>query len=142
MFARYSSEPPDVVKASRNSIHSSTSKYKEAQAAYLVHTEKGILNYTANGYSEIYDGEEHGITVSCEGATIKYGTIKEICDLDESPKYREAGTYTVYYTITKEGYVTVSESKTVIISELLASNVSYGDITLQQAIDDLYNKVK
>ena len=121
---------------------SSTSKYKEAQAAYLVHTEKGILNYTANDYSGIYDGEEHGITVSCEGATIKYGTIKEICDSDESPKYSKVGEYIVYYEISRAGYQTVTGSRTVTITAPTASQVSYGNTTLQAALDDLYSKLK
>lgn len=118
------------------------SKYKAAQAVYVVINNKELLSVTATGYDKPYDGEEHGITVTSSGATIKYGTSEGIYTLDESPKYTDVGTYIVYYQVTKEGYETIEGSRTVVITQLMASNISYGEITVQNAIDDLYNKLK
>jgi len=95
-----------------------TENYKAGQVAHVAITAKGTLNsYTANGYSGIYDGSEHGITVEASGATIKYGTSSESYTLTTSPKYTDVGTYTVYYQIEKEGYNTVKGSKQVVISK-------------------------
>ena len=97
-----------------------TENYNEAQVAYVATTEEGLLSYTALDYSGTYDGKEHGITVEASGATIKYGTKKDdenniIYDLNESPTYTNAGTYMVYYQVTKTGYKTVAGSKKVVI---------------------------
>ena len=97
-----------------------TSKHKEAQAVHVAITAKGTIpSVTATGYEGIYDGEEHGITVSAtlDGATIKYGESNETYDKDVSPTYKDVGTYTVYYEITKEGYTTITGNKTVTIEK-------------------------
>ena len=73
-------------------------------------TEKGILSVTVNGYNGYYDGFAHGITVTSEGATIKYGTEEGIYNLDSSPTYTEPGSYLIYYEVTKAGYKTVTGS--------------------------------
>lgn len=109
-----------------------SSKYTDAQAAYVVTTKKGLLSYTANGYSGVYDGESHGITVTSSGATINYGTSDESYDLTSSPTYIDAGTYTVYYQITKTGYQTVTGSKTVVISK------ADGSATLSETSGTVY----
>ena len=72
----------------------------------------------AKGYTGTYDGEAHGITVDApEGATIKYGTTEGFYDLTASPTYTDAGTYTVYYTAMKTGYITETGSTTVTINK-------------------------
>ena len=77
------------------------------------------MSITATGYNGDYDGEEHGITIIApDGAVVKYGTVSGEYTLDESPKYTEAGTYTVYYRITKANYKTVKGSKTVKINQI------------------------
>ena len=97
-----------------------SSKYKKAQAAILVSTEEGLLSVSANGYKGIYDGNAHGISVISSGATIKYGTVNGTYDLTSSPTYINAGEYTVYYEVTKDGYKTVRGSKTIIIKEAVS----------------------
>ena len=58
------------------------------------------MEVTAEGYTGTYDGKAHGITVTApEGATIKYGTTEGTYDLTTSPTYTNAGTYTVYYSV-------------------------------------------
>ncbi len=91
--------------------------YKEAQVSYVAMTTQGLLSVTANGYTGVYDGSSHGISVLSSGATIKYGTVEGTYNLDSSPTYTNAGTYTVYYQITKEGYKTIKGNKTVTISK-------------------------
>ena len=104
-----------------------TSKYKEAKAAYLAYTSKGLLSITANGYDGIYDNKAHGITVSTgQNATVKYGEEEGTYNLDESPTYTDVGSYTVYYEVSQEGYNTVRGSKTVVITK------ADGEITLKE----------
>jgi hypothetical protein len=45
-----------------------------------------------------------------------YGTSKGTYDLDESPVYKEAGVYTVYYEITAENYNTAAGKENVVIT--------------------------
>ena len=108
-----------------------TEKYKEASASYVV-TTAAKLSVTANGYEGSYDGQEHGITVTCSDATITYGMTEGIYDLTENPKFIDAGNYTVYYKIEKEGYVTATGNETVIISKL------NGNLTLPSESGEVY----
>lgn len=66
---------------------------------------------SATGYTGEYDGKPHGITVSLSGAaagaTITYGTSAEECTQTALP-YTNAGTYTVYYKVSKLGYAEVT----------------------------------
>lgn len=94
-----------------------TEQYNKATASYVV-TTAAKLSVTANGYEGSYDGQEHGITVACSDATITYGMIEGTYDLPENPKFIDAGNYTVYYKIEKEGYVTATGSETVIINKI------------------------
>ena len=98
----------------------------------------GTLSVTAEDYSGTYDGAAHGITVTCDGATIKYRTTAEgEYNLTENPTYTNAGTVqTVYYQVTKDNYTTVEGSKTVTItqkevtvSDITASNKTYDGTT-------------
>ena len=75
------------------------------------------MSVTANGYSGTYDRTAHGITVTApSGADVKYGTTNGSYTLNASPTYIDAGTYTVYYQVTKANYTTVTGSKTITIS--------------------------
>lgn len=96
-----------------------TENYKEAKASYLASTELGLLSVTINGYHGIYDGQNHGISVVSNDSTIKYGVLEGIYELDDSPKYSDAGEYIVYFKISKEGYQTIigSEKVTIVKSD-------------------------
>ena len=50
-------------------------------------------------------------------AVIKYGTTKDECNLDEIPKYENAGTYTIYYIATAEGYKKATGSFEIVINK-------------------------
>ena len=91
-----------------------TTNYNAGKAVYAVTTEQGKLSYTANGYEGTYNGNSHGITVTSSGATITYSTDGTNYS-STSPKYTNAGIYTVYYKIEKSGYNTITGNKQVII---------------------------
>ena len=96
------------------------------------------ITATATGYDGSYDGNDHGISVDvsipASGATVKYGTRNGAYDLTESPKYKDAGNYTVYYQVTADDYNTKTGSAQVKISKVTpsitalpsASAITYG----------------
>ena len=87
------------------------------------------MSVTASGYEGTYDGKAHGISVTApESTTVKYGTQEGTYDLTESPTYTDAGTYVVYYQVTKENYTTVTGSATVEISKT-AGELAYSATT-------------
>ena len=109
-----------------------TMNYNGSSATAEFTIASGTLTVTASDYSGAYDGVAHGITVTCDGATIKYGETEGTYDLDASPTLTDVGTKTVYYQVTKENYTTVEGSKTVTITQkevtvsgITASNKTY-----------------
>lgn len=83
--------------------------------------EKDNIKIEVSDNEVIYDGKQHGIKINIitelEEAVIKYGTIKEQCNLDDIPTYTNAGTYTIYYEISANNYNTFKGSTNMIISE-------------------------
>ena len=81
--------------------------------------ENASMSVSSEGYTGIYDAQAHGITVTApEGATVNYRTTDSgAYDLTDNPTYTDAGTYTVYYQITKPNYTTVTGSETVVINK-------------------------
>ena len=78
------------------------------------------MTVSSAGYTGVYDEAAHGITVTVtdpEGATIKYGTAAGEYTLTENPTYTNVGTYTVYYQVTKQYYITETGSAQVIITK-------------------------
>lgn len=135
-------------------------------------TEKSILLHIKNGYimldievphGGVYDGESHTIKVTpkspCEDAVVEYSLSEDGEYTTEAPECIDAGTYTIYYRVTKYGYRTRSGSMDVTIkrapgkvafnrSELaltagqeemiaVSENLSGGDITLTSLDEDL-----
>ena len=85
----------------------------------------GTMEVTAEGYTGTYDGKAYGITVKApEGATIKYGTTEGTYDLTTSPTYTNAGTYTVYYSVSMANKTDVTGSKNVVINAKSIANVT------------------
>ena len=92
--------------------------YADKTASYMLRVENREMEVTVEGYTGRYDGQAHGISITVktpEYATIKYGTQEGTYDLDASPTYTNAGSYTVYYQITKDKYKTVTGSASVVI---------------------------
>lgn len=106
-------------------------------------TVTGTISHTATGYNGTYDGNSHGITVTVSspaGTTVKYRADDSgDYTLTENPAYTNAGTYTVYYQITKDYYTTVTGSATVTISQAMPSVTRWptaAAITYGQALKD------
>ncbi len=80
---------------------------------------------TASGVTKTYDGNSYTITVTKpEGATVKYGTSEDDCTLTAAPTYKDAGEYTVYYSVTKRGHNPVTGFKKVIINKREITSVT------------------
>lgn len=96
-----------------------------------------ITGVDAAGYTGIYDGYSHGIKITLNGKAengeILYGESEDNCTLKESPVYKNTGSYTVYYTVTKKNFDTISGSATVAITPAQLTvtaesrNVTYKD---------------
>lgn len=96
-----------------------------------------ITGVDAAGYTGIYDGYSHGIKITltgkAENGEIFYGESEDNCTLKESPVYKNTGSYTVYYTVTKKNFDTISGSATVAITPAQLTvtaesrNVTYKD---------------
>ena len=110
--------------------------YDTKTASYLVSVGKAAMEVTANEYTGTYDEQAHGITVNApEGAAVKYGTTEGTYDLDASPTYTDAGTYTVFYKVTKENFTDITGSATVTISKA-AGSISYETATINKTYGD------
>ena len=113
--------------------------YEKKTATYTLGVGTATMTVSAEGFSGTYDEKAHGITVtvtSPSGATVKYGTAKGSYTLTASPTYTNAGTYTVYYQVTKTDYTTVTGSAIVEINKAAGSikftetsvTKNYGDV--------------
>lgn len=75
-------------------------------------------NIEVSTFTGIYDENLHGITVTVpEGASVKYGDSEGNCLLDNSPLYKDAGTYMVYYEVFKEGLFSFQGNAKVVIEK-------------------------
>ena len=117
---------------------SETFTYATKEATYTLGVGTATMTVTAMGYSGTYDGEAHGITVTIaapEGATVMYGTAAGSYTLTDSPAYTNAGTYTVYYQVTKTNYTTVTGSATVEIAKK-AATISFAESSVSKTFGD------
>ena len=104
---------------------------------------RALTGVSAKGYSGRYDGNAHGITVTVpDGATVEYGTTEGVYTAAR-PTYTDAGSYTVYYKVTKDGFAPVIGSAVVSISKINPSyelpmgvTATYGDTLEDIKISD------
>ena len=79
------------------------------------------MSYEASDVYKVYDTNEYTIEVSVtdpeDGYTIKYGTSADTCTAD-SLTYSKPGRYKIFFTITKDGYQTVTNSRILEISKV------------------------
>ena len=112
--------------------------YEKKTASYTLGVGTATMTVSAEGYSGIYDGSAHGIKVtvtSPEGATVKYGTTEGSYTLAASPTYTNAGSYTVYYQVSKTDYTTVTGSATVEIAKA-EGTISYATTSISKKFGD------
>ncbi|MCD7845469.1 MAG: InlB B-repeat-containing protein, partial [Oscillospiraceae bacterium] len=95
---------------------------------------EGEFAVTAVGYTGVYDGAGHSITVTAEGAEITYSTDGETYSA-ENLVFTNAGEYTVYYTAHKDNYTDVTGSVTVVISRA-AQAVSFAESQVSKTEGD------
>ena len=85
-----------------------------------------------------YDGQPHGVLVKktdeSKNYTITYGESAENCNLEESPKYTNADTYTIYFKVVDNdtqadyvGYVTLTINKKAATVKVKDVTITYGD---------------
>ncbi|MDD6070868.1 MAG: InlB B-repeat-containing protein, partial [Clostridiales bacterium] len=115
---------------------------------------KEAFTYQANGYTGVYDAQEHNISVRVsypeaeEGVTIKYAkatdlnsTVAEENINQTDFSLKDVGKYKVYYKIEKDGFLTVSGSRIVEITKAdpkevkLSNKVYLQETGSQQGVD-------
>lgn len=76
------------------------------------------LQVVTEGYEGIYDGKNHSITVkpTAENAVVSYSLETNGQYTTEIPQFKNAGEYTVYYKVTKDGQVVANGNESVIIN--------------------------
>lgn len=85
-----------------------------------------------------YDGQPHGVKVTKTDATknytITYGESAENCNLEESPKYTNAGAYPIYFKVVDNetqaehvGSVTLTINKKAVTVKVKDVTITYGD---------------
>ena len=86
-----------------------------------------------------YDGQPHGVSVKKTDAsknyTITYGESAENCNLEESPKYTNAGTYKIYFKVVdndtlaeEKGSVTLTISPAKVTVKVDDVTITYGEM--------------
>lgn len=123
--------------------------YETYTGSSTVVIESAKLNVDSVGFSGEYDGNPHSICVSAdEGALIRYGTVSGKYNMTTSPSYINAGTYTVYYEVSKIGYATFTGKRLVIIRKRQIGTVDFphaiaitkGDSLLRASLTYYSNK--
>jgi hypothetical protein len=79
-----------------------------------------LMDVSCSGYSGTYDGSSHTISVDAanvEGESITYSETYEGLYDANMPAYKDVGSHTVYYRITKDGYYPAYGSADVNISQ-------------------------
>lgn len=74
---------------------------------YISKTKMKDSDVTETNYSGVYDGKEHSATAAATaipGAVVTYSESEDGTYTSESPAYKDAGTYMVYYKVTAEDY--------------------------------------
>lgn len=99
---------------------SAGNNYNAATGSYTFKIKDGTIEASSTGYHGTYDGKARSITVTVtrpEGTTIQYRTNEEAEWSNENPTFTNAGTYTVYWQVTKTGYTAASGHDTVQIDK-------------------------
>lgn len=92
---------------------------------------KDMSDVSVKGFTGYYDGKSHSIKVTApSGTKVTYSTSKSGSYSSKNPSYKKAGTYKIYYKITRTGYNTVSGSAAIKIKlkqpNVAASNTASG----------------
>lgn len=81
-----------------------------------------------------YDGQPHGVSVTKtdenKNYTITYGESAENCNLEESPKYTNAGTYKIYFKVVDNGTLAEEKGSITLTINKKAVTVKVDDVTI------------
>lgn len=94
------------------------------------------ITVSATSYSGTYDGKPHTIALTLTeptDATVKYGTTEGEYTLTSLPTFTDAGEYTVYYEVSKDGYTTATGSAKVEIAKADGS-ISYATDNVKKTV--------
>ncbi|MCR5273221.1 MAG: hypothetical protein K6E13_09615 [Lachnospiraceae bacterium] len=87
------------------------------------------ITASAANYSGTYDGNSHSISVKVtkpsSGATITYGKSNGQYTLSSAPTYTSAGSYTIYYKVSANGYEPYTGSAKIKISQKPLSKITF-----------------
>lgn len=86
-------------------------------SCYVYICRDGSLEVVAEGYSGVYDGQPHSISVYCPEAEITYSQTVDGEYGTTNPTFVDAGTYQVYYKVQKSGYTMTTGVETVVIQK-------------------------
>lgn len=121
-------EEPTLLKILRGS--------EDRLASYVIKYDLNVtistkhITHDAKGYVGAYDGRAHGGTVTVEeGTLITYSTDGADYSLTTSPEFTNAGTYTVFFKLEKEGFTQTVGKFTVEIQKR-AATVKANDVTV------------
>ena len=105
-------------------IPNDTENYETVKNIEIIINVKNIITNNSTDYEGIYDGEEHTISIDINltDYQIKYSINNKNYDLDTLPKFKDAGEYTIYYKITKQGYDDITACNKVIIYGIKIAN--------------------
>lgn len=122
----YTSEAPKLCgKYVVRIVIGEDSNHNEVAVTKEFSIDKRQIEFTADGYSGIYDGLAHGIEVNvtdpADAADVKvfYGTrdiLGNITYSENKVTYKNAGSYTVFYKITADNYEDITGYKIVDIA--------------------------
>ena len=90
------------------------------QASFLVDNYTfGDGDITASGWSGVYDGQSHSISVTStvDGATVKFATAQAGPYSSTEPSRKDAGSQTVWYVVEAPFYLPITNSAAISISE-------------------------
>lgn len=81
-----------------------------------------------------YDGQPHGVSVKKTDAsknyTITYGESAENCNLEESPKYTNAGTYKIYFKVVDNDTLAEEKGSVTLTIKKKAVTITVDDVTI------------
>lgn len=110
--------------------------YNDATGSYTFIIKDGTIEASSTGYDGVYDGQPHSIKVTVtkpQGTTIEYSTTgAEGPWSTENPTFTNAGDYTVYWQVTKDGYTTKTGTDTVSIAKAAITGYS---VTAKDAVN-------
>ena len=111
-------KPGENYKAGSWDVEPSTETAITGDTVYTYTYVPNTQNVTAEGWSGVYDGSSHSITVTAEdGATITYAEEENGSYSETNPSYHDVGEHSVYYKVTKTGSIEVTGSQTVSITK-------------------------